>query len=138
MRGFISAVLFVTLFGLAATPVWALDFKPGKYQITSKAEMPGMPMQMPPQTFTQCMTKQDPVPVQQDQGGCTIKDQKIKGNTVSWVMECNQQGHVTTGTGKMEYSGTSFDGIFEFTVASPSGNMTMTTTTHGERIGDCD
>ena len=138
MRSSVFAALFVAVFCLASVPVWALDFKPGKYQITSKTEMPGMPMQMPAMTFEQCMTKQDPVAVQQDQGGCTIKDQKIKGNTVSWVMECNQQGQVTTGKGEMKYSGTSFDGLFEFSVAAPTGNMTMTTKTHGERIGDCD
>ena len=37
---------------LAALPAWGLDLNPGKYQITAKVEMPGMPAGMPPQTTT--------------------------------------------------------------------------------------
>jgi hypothetical protein len=132
-------ILLATALGLAAQPTWALDFKPGKYQITSETEMPGMPMKIPPQTFVQCVTKEDPVPVvQQGQNGCAMKSQQVKGNRVSWEMECNQQGQVTTGTGEVTYSGTSFNGVFKVTIAAPTGNMTMTTKTRGERIGACD
>ncbi len=40
----IRVVALVVLFLLsAAGGVWALDFQPGKWQVTSKVEMPGMP-----------------------------------------------------------------------------------------------
>ena len=43
---------FLVLYILLATlPAWGLDLKPGKYEITAKVEMTGMPGGMPPQTI---------------------------------------------------------------------------------------
>ena len=63
----IVAPTLLVLFSVATT-VLALDFQPGKWQITSKVEMPGMPVSMPPMTVTQCMTDQEPVPAKSAQG----------------------------------------------------------------------
>ena len=38
------------------------DMQEGEWEITSKTEMPGMPMEMPPMKHIQCLTKEDFVP----------------------------------------------------------------------------
>ena len=117
---------------------WGLDLQDGKYEITSKVEMPGMPMQMPPITVTQCITGQDPVPNQSTAGQqCNIMDIKTKGNTITWKMECTQQGQKMQATGKMVYYGDHFEGTANAVLGSEIGNMTITTVIKGKRIGAC-
>lgn len=133
----IMTALVSACFCITASPAWSFDFKPGTYKITSKTEMTGVPMQMPPVTFEQCMTKNEPIPEQSGSGTCRITNRKIKGNTISWSMECKQQGQTTTGTGKMIYKGNGFEGTFSMSLGAQAGNMTVKTQTTGERIGPC-
>jgi hypothetical protein len=70
-----AAVFFMVMCCLILffIPAWGLDFKPGIYKITSTVKMPGMPAgSVPPQTITQCLTEQDPVP-NKDTSGQTCK-----------------------------------------------------------------
>ena len=123
---------------LIALPAWGLDLKAGKYEITSIVEMPGMPGGMPPQTVTQCMTKQDPVPnTSADAQGCKITNMKTKGNTVTYEMECTQQGMTMKGSGKMIYKGDTFEGTNKMSMGPAAGGMTVTTKITGKRIGSC-
>ncbi len=120
------------------TSAWGLDLQDGKYEITSKVEMPGMPMQMAPVTVTQCLTQQDPVPNQSTAGQqCNIIDMKTEGKTVSWKMECTQRGQKMQSTGKMVYYGDHFEGTTNTMLGPQSGNMTITTVINGKRIGAC-
>ena len=124
---------------LAALPVWGLDLEPGKYEITAKVEMPGMPGGMPPQTMTQCLNEQNPVPDSSaDSQGCKITDMKTRGNTVTYTMECNQEGMKTKITGEMTYHGDSFEGTTQMNMGPTAGNMTVTTVIKGKRIGECE
>lgn len=124
---------------LAALPAWALDLKPGKYEITAKVEMPGVPGGVPPQTTTQCLTDQDPVPATSAGAqGCKITDMKTKGNTVTYTMECEQQGMKIKTAGQMTYKGDTFEGTSQTTMGPGAGGMTITTKIEGKRIGMCD
>jgi hypothetical protein len=121
---------------LAALPVWGLDLEPGKYEITAKVEMPGMPGGMPPQTMTQCLNEQNPVPDSSaDSQGCKITDMKTRGNTVTYTMECIREGMKTKITGEMTYS---FEGTTQMSMGPTAGNMTVTTVIKGKRIGECE
>lgn len=132
---FASILVWTAFFGTCA---WGLDLQDGNYEITSKVEMPGMPMQMPPVTVTQCMSQQDPVPDQSTGGQqCNIKDMKTEGKTVTWKMECAQQGQKMQGSGKMVYYGNRFEGTVNTVMGPQSGNMTITTVISGKRIGAC-
>lgn len=134
-RSFVMALMCLTL---AAAPAWGLDLNPGLYEITVKVKMAGMPGEMPPQTSTQCITKQDPVPTSSAGAqGCNITDMKTEGNTVFYTMECVQQGMKIQSKGKTTYSGDSFEGTTETNMGPSAGNMTMTTTITGKRIGEC-
>ena len=124
---------------LAALPVWGLDLKPGKYEITAKVEMAGVPGGMPPQTTTQCLNEQNPVPESSAGAqGCKITDMKTKGNTVTYTMECNQQGMKTKSTGEMTYNGDSFEGTTQTSMGPAAGGMNVTTVVKGKRISKCE
>ena len=133
----ISALLFLCLFS-AANPSCGLDLNEGRYEITSKVEMKGMPTEMPPVTITQCLTQQDPVP-DQTAGNqqCRITDMKTRGNTVTWEMTCDQQGQKMKANGEMTYLGDKFQGTITTEMGPQAGNMVMTTHVSGRRIGPC-
>ncbi|NNF98210.1 MAG: DUF3617 family protein [Desulfobacteraceae bacterium] len=115
-----------------------LDFNPGKYEITSKVEMPGMPP-MAPQTYTECVSDKNPVPIKNAPGQqCEYKDMKTVGSTITWTMTCNQQGMASTSTGKMVYKGDTFEGSMKTVTGPSAGNMTITSVVTGKRVGDCE
>jgi hypothetical protein len=135
-----AAVPAVVTFLLIAMPAFGLDLKPGKYEITSKVEMAGMPGGMPPQTTMQCLTQSQPVPNGSSAAaqGCKITDMKTKGNKVSYTMECDQNGMKVKSNGEIIYKGNSFEGTSVMKMGPSAGNMTITTRTTGKWIGKCD
>jgi len=136
-----SPLIALAAFLVASLPAIArgLDFEPGKYEITSKVEMPGMPAPMPPVSVTQCMTEQDPVPAKSAGGeSCQVKDLKIAGNSASWKMQCNQPGGEAEGSGQITYHGDRFEGSTRTSVGPPEAKMVVTTHITGRRIGPCD
>ncbi|MEN8178757.1 MAG: DUF3617 family protein [Pseudomonadota bacterium] len=134
----ILAPTLLVLFS-AATAVLALDFQPGKWQITSKVEMPGMPVPMPPVTVTQCMTEQEPVPAKSAQGqACEVSEMNTQGNTVSWKMKCSDPSGGSEGSGHITYHGDTFSGSIETKVGGTGGGMVVTTQLSGKRLGNCD
>ncbi len=134
-------IILLVIFGFFSitTTAWGLDFTEGKWEITSKVEMPGMPTAMAPITVTQCLTKQDPVPSKSAGGEhCRVIDMKQSGNTITWTMECDQQGNTMKSTGKMTYAGDKFEGTIQTNMGPQAGNMEITTKMSGKRIGACD
>ena len=109
--------------------------KEGLWEITSKMEIPGMPVPMPPITYRQCMTNQNPVPNQSQSGQeCRMKNVKTKGNTVSWEMVCDSQQGEVKSSGKITYKNDRFNGVVMMDMPG-QGQMKMTMT--GRRIGKC-
>ncbi|MDF1593416.1 MAG: DUF3617 family protein [Desulfobacterales bacterium] len=124
---------------LAMPPAWGLDFKPGKYEITVKMEMPGIPGGMPPQTMVQCLNEKNPVPDSSpDAQGCKMANMRTKGNTVTYTVNCPQQGMDAKMTGEMTYKGDSFEGTTKMSMGPEAGSMTVITVVKGRRIGKCD
>jgi hypothetical protein len=136
----IAVVLCVFLGGCLLVPAArALDLQDGLYEITSKVEIPGMPSSMPPVILKQCLTQKDPVPEQSSAGQeCRVKEVKTEGNTVSWTMDCTQQGNRMQGKGSMTFQGDRFTGKSEMIMGPQAGNMLIITRTEGKRIGACD
>lgn len=134
-------VFAMVVFGiLSAGVVWAADFQPGQYEITTNVEMSGMPSgAIPSQTAVHCLTEQDPVPSTDASGsGCKIKDVDKTGNTVRWAMECTQQGQKMTGSGSMTFSGDKFTGTSTMNMGPQAGNAKVISRMEGRRIGDCE
>ena len=112
------------------------NMQEGKWEVTTRMEMPGMSTSMPAVTSTQCLTKKDFVPQGSQQGQeCKITKTKVDGNTVTWTVKCSGQGGEVTGTGRMTYSGSSFKGTIEMTMTQP--NVKMISHINGHLIGDC-
>lgn len=115
----LTLVLFVCALAL---PVFAAHpQKPGKWEITTEVDMPGMPMKPQPMTRTMCITKEDieknpetTIPKPRKRGGgeredCKITDYKVDANTVSWSLKCEGENPVT-GNGKITYETDAFKG----------------------------
>ena len=130
----VSIILLATMsISLAGSTV---NLKEGKWEITIKTEMEGMPMSMPEMKHTQCLTKDDFVPQNAQPGQeCEITDTKIAGDTATWSMKCNGQGGEMKGTGKITYKGDTFSGEM---IINMAGDMKITNKMTGKRIGDCD
>ena len=112
----------------------AQNMKEGLWEITAKMEMQGMPMQMPPQTNTHCLTKKDTVPQKQESGQeCKVTKHEVKGDTVTWVMECKTKEGTTVLNGKVTYKGETFDGVVKIKQAGTE----MTQNLKGKWIGKC-
>jgi hypothetical protein len=104
-------------------------------------EMKGMPANMSrPFTYTHCMTRNDAVPQKREKNkDCTIKNQKVVGNTVSWEMVCKEKdGSVMESTGKITYRGDKFNGTMKAKMTGKErGNMVINYKMSGRRLGPC-
>lgn len=127
------AAAFIVLFFVRTAP--AMDMKDGMWEITTKMEMPGMPMEMPPFKFTQCLTSKDSVPQgkEEHKQDCKIKNTDVKGNTVTWEVHCISDGKPVKSTGKVTYKGDSFEGETK----TEMDGMNMVQKMSGRRIGNC-
>jgi len=115
------------------------NMQEGLWEITSSMEMPGMPA-MPPMKHTQCLTRKDMVPQSQEKNqDCKITQTGQSGNTVTWSMKCSGEVGAMEGTGKVTYSGDTFQGAMTMSMPAPEqgGKMQMTQQMKGRRIGNC-
>ncbi len=114
-----------------------VNLNPGEWEVTTRMEMPGMPMTMPPFTMRQCLGPEDLLPRQdssQQEGDCEMTTEKVSGDTVNWKMVCNDpEGKVVT-RGSITYQGDTYEG--EATVEAP-GAPPMKQKMSGKRIGPC-
>jgi len=134
---------------IVGTAIAGPNMRPGLWEMTLQTQMQGMegaPMgiqgmtgAMPAFTHRQCITAKDLVPRTQRPGEqCKVSTQKIKGNTVTWQVQCDSQGMKTTGSGRVTYSGTSYNGTIDMQMTGgPMGTMKMSQVIRGKRIGDC-
>lgn len=125
---------------LLALPLIAADkpspMKPGKWELTVQADMPGM--SMPPRTFTRCVTKEEAenaektLPKMRNESDCKMTDVNVDGKTVTWKVACEKQQ--MTGEGKITYEGDTYTG--EMHMKMPEHEMSMKYS--GKRVGECD
>jgi hypothetical protein len=129
---FVSVLAFLFLF--LSDISMAQNMKEGLWEVTMTMEMPGMAMKMPPHTYTHCMTKKDMVPQKQDPGQeCKMVKSEVRGDTVSWVMECKTKEGIATSNGRLTYRGNAFDGVVKMKHAGTE----MTQNLKGRWIGPC-
>lgn len=112
------------------------NMDPGKWEITTKSEMTGMPPQT--RTHVQCLTDNDMVPMSDDANRqCRIEDIRVNGSTVSWKITCAEgRAEGMTGTGEITYSGDTMDGFMNMII--PPYGTEVKNILSGMRIGDCD
>jgi len=137
----ISLIFFAV--SLSTTVNAAPDIKAGLWEINSSSEIQGLPVAMPPieHKATECLSKDkslDPKKLLQNEH-CEIPTMNDAGNTISWTMNCEQQGIKMTGNGTVTYQNTSMTGNFTMNMSgdSAAGGMKMKTTLTGRYIGAC-
>lgn len=128
------AVSVMLTTSVAAAP----NMQDGRWEVTSRTEMEGMPMTIPPSTHTTCLTRDKPVPEgpRPDQQ-CKTMQSRVEGDTVSWTIQCRNAEGEMDGTGRLTYRGTTFDGHSTITVKSGTDRMKMNIRMTGKRIGPC-
>ncbi len=133
-----TAALFLAVTIMLGPHAWALDFQEGRYEITSSVSMPDMAGASPQTRITRCMTAKDPVPDQSTADpNCKVLEMQTQGNTVTWSVECKQQGQTMKSSGKMTYQGDRFEGTVKTVMLDPDGNMTINSAIKGRRVGPC-
>jgi len=115
----------------------APDMQPGRWEITSTLEMPGMAFSMPASKHIQCITAEEMVPqVQQAKNSkCRVVDQSTHGNVVTWQVKCESDGGSMNSHGEITYHGDSFEGTVVTNGSQMPSEMTQEMT--GKRLGQC-
>jgi len=113
---------------------------PGKddlWEVTTKMEMPGMPMAMPGQTNRVCIAKggkdEDFIP---KRGTCQMQESNRKGNRLTFKMVCATPDPMNV-TGEIVYTPTTYDGRMQMSGRMQGQPMDMTQSFSGKRVGDC-
>jgi hypothetical protein len=133
------ALIFVPALVFAAVLV---QFRPALaqgsddlWEISSKMEMPGMPMSMPAQVVKVCTAKNarddEFIP---KQGDCKVVDSKRTGNNLAYRMTCSTP-EPSTVEGETHFASGAYDGKMRMTMTSSNQSMQMTYS--GKRIGSC-
>jgi hypothetical protein len=126
------AVLLAAL--VAALPASAQG-KDELWEISSKMEMPGMPMAMPAQVNRVCVGKnhkdEELVP---RQSNCRMVDSKRVGSKFTYKMECTGNEPMTM-LGEITFGNNAYDGQMRMTMTKTSDTMNMAVS--GKRVGDC-
>lgn len=140
----ISIVLAVLISLVWLTTAQA-ELKEGLWEVTTQAEMKGMPARMaahmPAVTVKQCITKKDPVPQpsKKEKGQeCKITDQKVIGDTVTYTIECKDKDSLVVTSGKTTYKGNSFEGASTTRIKNKGQKeMQMSNRMTGKYLGPC-
>ncbi|MEJ5300072.1 MAG: DUF3617 family protein [Thermodesulforhabdaceae bacterium] len=113
-----------------------MNLKEGLWEITVQVSSPDMPMQMPAQKFTQCITKDNSIPEAEMEKNkdCKIEQKNISGDTVSWKLVCQDGEEKIVSEGKVTYKGDTFVGE---SVTKTSDGMEMRQKMTGKWIGKC-
>lgn len=137
-------ITFIACFTFAASLFSAAAFsETGEYwEITSKMEMPGMPMAMPAQTMKVCIPpggEKDPKRMQDKNRDCEMTDVKTSGNSSSWKGKCSGNGTTMNMSGEATYERDSYRGTMVMTGKSQGHDMNMKTMFSGKKVGgSCD
>ena len=119
----------------------------GKWEVTQEMSMPGMNMNMPATTTTQCITKEEANDPQKTvmqapagrggaQSDCKAEDYKIVGNKVSYTLKCTTPQPVT-GKAEFTYGADKYDGTMTMEMSRGGQQMTMNMKYSAKRVGDC-
>jgi hypothetical protein len=135
MAGKVMAGMFFLCISFLAPDSWGgPNVKEGLWEYTVETQMPGMSMKMPAQKHTYCLTKENMVPKAEEPGSeCRTVNQKIKGDTVSWTVECQTKEGKVVMDSTITYHGDTFSGTSKFRQAG----MQMEQKLSGKRLGPC-
>ncbi|PVV09913.1 MAG: hypothetical protein B6D74_17765 [gamma proteobacterium symbiont of Ctena orbiculata] len=129
----VASLLLVALVS-AVAKASDINMNPGLWQWTAVLDLPGMPLPLPPTSYTTCISRADFIPKDSQLGrACETIDLKTEGDKVSWNISCSQAAGVTHSKGSITYYGDSAEG----TILLDVDGMQLSSTTKGKRLGPC-
>jgi hypothetical protein len=130
-----AGVALFSMAALAAASPVAAQGKDDLWEVSSKMEMPGMPMAMPAQVNRVCVGKnrrdEDLIPRQEN---CRVVDSKRVGNRLTYRMECTGN-EPSTIVGDLTFGNNAYDGQMRMTMTKTNDTVNMALS--GKRVGDC-
>ena len=121
----------------ALPPAAGAQGKDDLWEVTSRMEMPGMPMAMPAQTSRVCVAKNgkddDYVPKREN---CRMLENRRSGNKLTYKMACTGKDPMSVA-GEMTFGNNSYEGRMQMSGKMEGQPMEMTQTYSGKRVGDC-
>ena len=124
---------------LAAGAVYAetLKMNPGNWETTVVMNHPMLGNQT--NTQTQCIEEEefDPNQFLQGQEECTMVEQNVSGNTLTFEMECNAQGTRSSMTGEMSITDDTGTGSMQISMEVAGQKFDMKMDFDSKRLGDC-
>ena len=131
-----AAILILGLSALTSANA-DVDLHEGLWEISSKIEMSGIPVKIPDMKTSQCINKEKIIPKTDKKINkyCTVSEQNIDGNTVTWKMACTNN---IESQGSITYHRDTFEGLITTKTEVPNmGMMTMSMQMTGRRTGVC-
>jgi len=126
---------FLACCAISASLPASAQGKDDLWEVSTKMEMPGMPMAMPAQTHRMCAGKnqkeEDFVP---KQGDCRMLESKRTGNRFTYKMDCSGS-HPATVDGAITFGSNAYDGQMRMVMKGTTDAMDMKFS--GRRVGDC-
>jgi hypothetical protein len=142
--GQLCAVLTFAVISLAAGPAagqagYRVDpqGKDELWDVTSKMEMPGMPMAMPAQTRRVCIAKGNDAGTIPMSEGCTVGDVQHSGNKLTYRMICKNGNNDYTATGESTMTAGGFRGAMKMAGKMDGHQMDMSMSYSGASAGNC-
>ncbi|WP_346797542.1 DUF3617 family protein [Halomonas sp. Bachu 37] len=134
----IAAALAFPLSAVAEKP----NIEPGQWEFISVTRVSGdTPIPDQTETERQCITAEevDDETFQfiEEEEGCELLDQEFSADGVAYSMVCRAEGGEATIDGTMSFLGERVEGNVDIRTQSPMGELNMTTSIEGERIGEC-
>ncbi|MEW6144590.1 MAG: DUF3617 family protein [Thermodesulfobacteriota bacterium] len=141
------ALKYVTVMFLAALPMTGasaqdavLDVTPGNYKISRETTSSDTAEPIV-NNEERCIRDKvfNPVSALPQNRGCTAKNVKKSGNTVTFDITCTGGAEMPPMTGKAEYSsnGMAIGWNIEFKVDVEGKTLTIVNKAEGKRVGDC-
>ena len=144
MKSFIFvrwAVLASLIFPVVALAAGDLDLEDGYWETSVNIGIQGGILPLPAIKTAKCITHQDPLPNSVESGHmhCRVFDKAIKGNDVTWHIECSDAKGKMEGQGKITYAGDKFSGSMEVLVTQAEKNRhaKLEYVMRGERTREC-
>lgn len=113
--------------------------KYGKWEITVQAHATGLPIEIPPETYTKCLSRRNLTPgANADKKSCGKQKVKREGDKVSWSVSCTKDGDKMNGGGTITFKGNDMEGKGYFEAGGkgmPTMKMQLKYT--GKRLGRC-
>jgi len=130
-----AAKALVSAIAFAAMPPALAQGTDEQWEISSKMEMPSMPISLPAQVQRICVGKSPKddefVP---KQGDCKIVDSKRTGNKFTYKMSCTGN-EPSTSEGEVVFGSGAYDGKMRITMTKTGDSMQMAYS--GKRVGSC-